>query len=96
MGAMVVNELLMQFQAAILNVPVIRPKAIATTALGGEACAAAHPRQGAVALGLCGNSDCRAAGGRVPGGAARAVAGGGVRPEETLERRRQFNFRRTE
>ena len=33
-GGMVVNELLMQFQADILNVPVIRPKAIETTALG--------------------------------------------------------------
>lgn len=33
-GGMVVNELLMQFQANILNVPVIRPKVIETTALG--------------------------------------------------------------
>jgi glycerol kinase len=33
-GGMVVNELLMQFQADILNVPVIRPKVIETTALG--------------------------------------------------------------
>jgi len=33
-GGMVVNELLMQFQADILNVPVIRPKMIETTALG--------------------------------------------------------------
>ena len=31
---MVVNELLMQFQADILNAPVIRPKIIETTALG--------------------------------------------------------------
>ena len=31
---MVVNELLMQFQADILNVPVVRPKVIETTALG--------------------------------------------------------------
>ncbi len=33
-GGMVVNELLMQFQADILNVPVVRPKVIETTALG--------------------------------------------------------------
>jgi len=33
-GGMVVNELLMQFQADILDVPVIRPKIIETTALG--------------------------------------------------------------
>lgn len=33
-GGMVVNELLMQFQADILNVPVERPKVIETTALG--------------------------------------------------------------
>lgn len=33
-GGMVVNELLMQFQSDMLNVPVIRPKMIETTALG--------------------------------------------------------------
>jgi len=33
-GGMVFNELLMQFQAGILNVPVIRPKVAETTALG--------------------------------------------------------------
>ena len=33
-GGMVVNDLLMQFQADILNVPVVRPKVIETTALG--------------------------------------------------------------
>jgi len=33
-GGMVVNELLMQFQADILNIPVIRPKVIETTVLG--------------------------------------------------------------
>jgi glycerol kinase len=33
-GGMVVNELLMQFQADILNVPVVRPQVIETTALG--------------------------------------------------------------
>ncbi len=33
-GGMVFNELLMQFQADILNVPVIRPKVSETTALG--------------------------------------------------------------
>jgi len=33
-GGMVINELLMQFQADILNVPVVRPKVIETTALG--------------------------------------------------------------
>ncbi|MEF3245041.1 MAG: glycerol kinase GlpK [Caldisericaceae bacterium] len=33
-GGMVVNELLMQFQADIINVPVIRPKVIETTSLG--------------------------------------------------------------
>ena len=33
-GGMVANELLMQFQADILNVPVVRPKVVETTALG--------------------------------------------------------------
>ncbi|MDB5361000.1 MAG: glycerol kinase [Rhodospirillales bacterium] len=33
-GGMVVNELLMQFQADLLNVPVVRPQVIETTALG--------------------------------------------------------------
>jgi len=33
-GGMTVNELLMQFQADILGVPVVRPKVIETTALG--------------------------------------------------------------
>jgi len=33
-GGMVANELLMQFQADVLNVPVIRPKVTKTTALG--------------------------------------------------------------
>jgi glycerol kinase len=33
-GGMVVNDLLMQFQSDILNVPVARPKVIETTALG--------------------------------------------------------------
>ena len=33
-GGMVVNELLMQFQADVLGVPVIRPKVAETTALG--------------------------------------------------------------
>jgi glycerol kinase len=33
-GGMVVNTLLMQFQADILNVPVLRPRTIETTALG--------------------------------------------------------------
>ncbi len=33
-GGMVVNNLMMQFQSDILNVPVVRPKVIETTALG--------------------------------------------------------------
>jgi len=33
-GGMVINDLLMQFQADILNVPVVRPKVAETTALG--------------------------------------------------------------
>ena len=33
-GGMVINELLMQFQADILDVPVVRPKVVETTALG--------------------------------------------------------------
>jgi len=33
-GGMVANELLMQFQADILDVPVVRPKVVETTALG--------------------------------------------------------------
>jgi len=39
-GGMVVNELLMQFQADILGVPVVRPKIIETTALGAASAAA--------------------------------------------------------
>ena len=33
-GGMVANELLMQFQADMLGVPVVRPKVVETTALG--------------------------------------------------------------
>jgi glycerol kinase len=33
-GGMVINDLLMQFQSNILNVPVVRPKIFETTALG--------------------------------------------------------------
>jgi len=33
-GGMVVNDLLMQFQSDILNVPVVRPQVAETTALG--------------------------------------------------------------
>ena len=33
-GGMVVNDLLMQFQSDILNIPVVRPESIETTALG--------------------------------------------------------------
>lgn len=33
-GGMTVNDLLMQFQADLLNVPVVRPKVVETTALG--------------------------------------------------------------
>nr|HMN63123.1 FGGY-family carbohydrate kinase [Anaerolinea sp.] len=33
-GGMVINEMLMQFQADILNVPVVRPKVAETTCLG--------------------------------------------------------------
>ncbi|MDN8991485.1 FGGY-family carbohydrate kinase, partial [Staphylococcus aureus] len=33
-GGMVANELLMQFQADLLRVPVVRPKVVETTALG--------------------------------------------------------------
>lgn len=33
-GGMVYNDLLMQFQSDVLNVPVIRPKVAETTALG--------------------------------------------------------------
>ena len=33
-GGMVVNELLMQFQSDILDVPVVRPRMIETTSLG--------------------------------------------------------------
>jgi glycerol kinase len=39
-GGMVSNELLMQFQADILGVPVIRPKITETTALGAASAAA--------------------------------------------------------
>jgi glycerol kinase len=37
-GGMTVNELLMQFQADMLGVPVIRPKMTETTALGAALC----------------------------------------------------------
>jgi len=33
-GGMVVNQLLMRFQADMLNVPVMRPRVLETTALG--------------------------------------------------------------
>ena len=33
-GGMVVNDLLMQFQSDILDVPVVRPQTVETTALG--------------------------------------------------------------
>ena len=39
-GGMVANELLMQFQADILGVPVVRPKITETTALGAASAAA--------------------------------------------------------
>ncbi|MBT8341020.1 MAG: glycerol kinase, partial [Desulfatitalea sp.] len=39
-GGMVVNELLMQCQADILDIPVVRPKIIETTALGAASAAA--------------------------------------------------------
>ncbi|MFP4158565.1 MAG: glycerol kinase GlpK [Desulfosalsimonas sp.] len=39
-GGMVVNELLMQFQADILGIPVVRPKITETTALGAASAAA--------------------------------------------------------
>jgi glycerol kinase len=38
-GGMVANELLMQFQADVLDVPVIRPKVSETTCLGAAYCA---------------------------------------------------------
>jgi glycerol kinase len=37
-GGMVLNELLMQFQSDILDVPIIRPKVIETTALRSRLC----------------------------------------------------------
>jgi len=41
-GGMVKNETLMQFQADILNMPVIRPEVIETTALGAAYAAGLH------------------------------------------------------
>ncbi|MEM0385346.1 MAG: glycerol kinase GlpK, partial [Nitrososphaeria archaeon] len=49
-GGMVYNELLMQFQSDILNVPVIRPKVAETTALGASYAAG-------LAVGFWGNLD---------------------------------------
>ena len=49
-GGMVANELLMQFQSDILNVPVIRPRITETTALGAASAAA-------LASGLVGGLD---------------------------------------
>jgi glycerol kinase len=49
-GGMVVNELLMQFQADILGVPVVRPKVSETTALGAAYAAG-------LAIGLWGSTD---------------------------------------
>ena len=49
-GGMVVNELLMQFQADILGVPVVRPKVSETTALGAAYAAG-------LAIGLWDNTD---------------------------------------
>ncbi len=49
-GGMVVNELLMQFQADILGVPVVRPKVSETTALGAAYAAG-------LAVGLWDNTD---------------------------------------
>jgi glycerol kinase len=37
-GGMVANELLMQFQADLLNVPVIRPQSDRNDSLGGRLC----------------------------------------------------------
>jgi glycerol kinase len=55
-GGMVVNELLMQFQADILNVPVSRPETAETTCLGAAYAAAVasgfwSPGEGPVADG---------------------------------------------
>jgi glycerol kinase len=49
-GGMVGNELLMQFQADILGVPVVRPKVVETTALGAAYSAG-------LAIGFWGNTD---------------------------------------
>jgi glycerol kinase len=49
-GGMVVNQLLMQFQADILDVPVVRPKVAETTALGAAYAAG-------IAVGFWGNLD---------------------------------------
>ena len=65
-GGMVGNELLMQFQADVLGVPVIRPKVAETTALG---------------RGLRGRAGCRASGARLTTSAqtARVTASGSRR-----------------
>jgi glycerol kinase len=64
-GGMVFNDLLMQFQSDILNVPVIRPKVAETTALGAAYAAG-------LAVGFWGTSmNCAQTGARIKNGSRR-------------------------
>lgn len=51
-GGMVVNDLLMQLQADILDIDVIRPRVAETTALGAPMTALVHPHADVLQLGV--------------------------------------------
>ena len=80
---MVVNELLMQFQADILGVPVVRPRIAETTALGAAYAAGlavgllVEPRRARAQLGRQAGRWSPANAGRASGCAARVMAKGG-------------------
>ena len=77
-GGMVVNETLMQFQADMLGVPVIRPVVTETTALGARTPLACRRRVGA-------STTCASTG---RGPALGAADGGGAREELSTSGRR--------
>ena len=64
---MTANELLMQFQADVLGVPVVRPAVAETTALGAAFAAGLATASGAI------SRSCANAGGGAPLGAATAT-----------------------
>ena len=80
-GGMVVNETLMQFQADILGVPVIRPKVAETTALGAATRPVWRPASGARRK-SCARTGSRTSAGspRCPRRTARRRSNSGRRP----------------